>query len=172
MAEPRPRVFEYEVAYDGDGRRDRGGHDGRDARGAGRRSTSSSPRLLDCSLTSLRYHAEREEIDVDGERRGDGTVTDASRTGASRSSTSRRGSTCGSTPAPPDQRALLEKAERDCFVGASLAARAALRLERGVRDEAEHKGDSEAVGLGGGDVVRPEASSCSCSAGRSSSATP
>jgi uncharacterized OsmC-like protein len=78
--------------------------------------------LLDCSLTSLRYHALRYGVAVDAEGSASGVVT-------RRRSDGRYGFVSIDVrfditldPKPPDAEiaALLAKAERDCFVGASL----------------------------------------------------
>jgi hypothetical protein len=78
--------------------------------------------LLDCSLTSLRYHALRYGVAVDAEGSASGVVT-------RRRSDGRYGFVSIDVrfditldPKPPDVEiaALLAKAERDCFVGASL----------------------------------------------------
>ena len=93
MAEPRARVFEYDVAYDGEGR------------ATAQDSTIDIPQewapehlvlagLVDCSVTSLRYHAKREGIEVQARaatQAGPSPATPS--TGASRSSRSRCGST-------------------------------------------------------------------------------
>jgi uncharacterized OsmC-like protein len=78
--------------------------------------------LLDCSLTSLRYHALRYGIAVDAEGSARGLVT-------KRDSDGRYGFVeidvqfdVSFDPRPGDAEIaeLLAKAERDCFVGASL----------------------------------------------------
>jgi uncharacterized OsmC-like protein len=78
--------------------------------------------LLDCSLTSLRYHALRYAIAVDAKGSARGVVT-------KRESDGRYGFVqievrfdVAFDPKPDDAEiaALLAKAERDCFVGASL----------------------------------------------------
>jgi uncharacterized OsmC-like protein len=78
--------------------------------------------LLDCSLTSLRYHALRYGIAVDAEGSARGLVT-------KRESDGRYGFVeievrfdIALDPKPSDAEIaeLLSKAERDCFVGASL----------------------------------------------------
>ena len=78
--------------------------------------------LLDCSLTSLRYHALRFGIAVEAEGSADGVVT-------KRESDGRYGFVSINVrfdisldPKPDSAQVgeLLAKAERDCFVGASL----------------------------------------------------
>jgi uncharacterized OsmC-like protein len=115
-------VFEYEVAYDGTGV-------------AVAEETaldvpeSWSPEhlvlagLLDCSLTSLRYHARREGVTVTAKGEASGTVTRREQDGRFAFVDVEARFDVRFEPDPADQRALLEKAERDCFVGASLTAR-------------------------------------------------
>jgi organic hydroperoxide reductase OsmC/OhrA len=84
--------------------------------------------LVRCSLASFRYHAERAGLTV-GET-----------TGSARGMVTKRESderyafvelevelAVALTPEPEDLSALLEKAERDCFVGASLAVKPSYR---------------------------------------------
>ena len=71
MAEPRPRVFEYEVAYDGTAVATAEGTSV-EVPGSWSPEHLVLAALLDCSLTSLRYHARSERRGaVSGERRGD-----------------------------------------------------------------------------------------------------
>jgi organic hydroperoxide reductase OsmC/OhrA len=121
MAEPKAKRFDYEISLDRDGRAT--------AEGA----TVELPEtwapehlvlagLVDCSLTSLRYHALRAGISVQAEATASGVV--------SRRDTDGRYAfveiQCRfdvSLEPKPDEGALQEllaKAERDCFVGASL----------------------------------------------------
>jgi uncharacterized OsmC-like protein len=79
--------------------------------------------LVRCSLASLDYNARRAGMDVTGSGDASGTVT--KRGGDGRYAFVEI--TCRLdvelTPSPDDPAELLEKAERDCFVGASLTAR-------------------------------------------------
>ena len=121
MAEPRARVFEYEVAYDG-------------AAVATAKETalevpeSWSPEhlvlaaLLDCSLTSLRHHARKEGVVVTGRGEASGTVTRREEDGRFAFVEVEARLAVRFAPSPADPDALLEKAERDCFVGASLTS--------------------------------------------------
>ena len=122
MAEPKPRVFEYEVFFDGEGR------------ATAQESTIDIPQtwapehlvlaaLVDCSLTSLRYHAKREGIDVSATGSADGTVTRNPEHGRFAFVDIEVRLDVALTPPPADQAALLAKAERDCFIGASLTAK-------------------------------------------------
>jgi uncharacterized OsmC-like protein len=123
VAEPRAKRFEHGVALLRDGRFSAEGE------------TIEVPEnwtpehsvlagLLDCSLTSLRYHALRYGIAVDAEGSARGLVT-------KRESDGRYGFVeievrfdIALDPKPGDVETaeLLAKAERDCFVGASLTA--------------------------------------------------
>lgn len=119
MAEPRARVFEYAVAYDGA------------SRATARQTTLEVPEawspehlvlagLLDCSLTSLRYHARREGIAVTGAGEASGTVTRREEDGRFAFVDVEARLDVHFDHEPTDREALLRLAERDCFVGASL----------------------------------------------------
>lgn len=84
--------------------------------------------LMRCSLASLEYHAKRAGLEL------------GARTGAARTMITRRESdgryavveaelelSVEVTPEPDDIQELLAKAERDCFVGASLTAKPTYR---------------------------------------------
>jgi uncharacterized OsmC-like protein len=121
VAEPRAKRFEHAVSILRDGRFSAEG------------KTVEVPEtwtpehsvlagLLDCSLTSLRYHALRYGIAVDAEGSARGSVT-------RRESDGRYGFVeievrfdIALDPKPGDVEIaeLVAKAERDCFVGASL----------------------------------------------------
>jgi organic hydroperoxide reductase OsmC/OhrA len=114
-------VFEYEVAYDGT------------AVATAKGATVEVPdiwspehlvlaALLDCSLTSLRYHARREDVAVTASGEASGTVTRRKGDGRFAFVDVEARFHVRFEPTPADQAALLEKAERDCFVGASLTA--------------------------------------------------
>jgi uncharacterized OsmC-like protein len=118
VAEPKARVFEFEVALD------------REGRATAQEATATVPDawapehlvlagLLRCSLASLRYHASRAGIEVEAEGAAHGTIT--------RREDGRFGFVeiecrfdVRFDPQPEDEGALLARAERDCFVGASL----------------------------------------------------
>jgi organic hydroperoxide reductase OsmC/OhrA len=114
-------VFSYEVAYDGTAVATAEGTDVRVPE-------SWSPEhlvlaaVLDCSLTSLRYHARREGVAVTASADASGTVTRREEDGRFAFVDIEARFRVRFEPAPADQAALLEKAERDCFVGASLTA--------------------------------------------------
>jgi uncharacterized OsmC-like protein len=118
------KTFDYAVSLDdqGDARSDGGGpvlaHD-----------EAWSPEhlvlagLARCTLTSLRYHADRSNVSVGGSADAKGTVTQRETDG--RYAFVRIAVTLDVTlePTPANVRELLSKAERDCFVGASLTAK-------------------------------------------------
>lgn len=78
--------------------------------------------LLDCSLTSLRYHALRYGIAVDAEGSASGVITKRDADGRYAFVQIDVRFDVAFDPKPDDVQAaeLLAKAERDCFVGASL----------------------------------------------------
>lgn len=124
MATARARSFDYAVSLDEEwtATSDRGGtvlpHD----------AAAWTPEhllltaLARCSLTSLGYHARRAELAVTSSAEARGTVTRRESDGRFGFVTVEVDATVALDP-PPDHeavRALLAKAERDCFVGASL----------------------------------------------------
>ena len=76
--------------------------------------------LVRCSLTSLRYHADR--IDVDVVASGSATSRIAKRASDGRFAFQEIEVRLELEPEPPGEElpALLAKAQRDCFIGASL----------------------------------------------------
>jgi uncharacterized OsmC-like protein len=123
MAEPRARVFEFEVAYDGT------------SLATAKEATIDIPEawspehlvlagLLDCSLTSLRYHARRAGIEVtSAEGAASGTVTRREEDGRFAFVDIEARIDVRLDRTPQDRDALVQLAERDCFVGASLTAK-------------------------------------------------
>ena len=86
--------------------------------------------LVRCSLTSLRYHARRAQIEVRAARGSARALV------TKRESDGRYAMVEGDLdlevelvpyPGPEELEALLVKAERDCFVGASLTVKPAYR---------------------------------------------
>jgi uncharacterized OsmC-like protein len=78
--------------------------------------------LLDCSLTSLRYHALRYGVAVDAEGSASGTITRRESDGRYAFVQIEVRFVISLDPKPEQTEidTLLMKAERDCFVGASL----------------------------------------------------
>jgi organic hydroperoxide reductase OsmC/OhrA len=81
--------------------------------------------LMRCTLKSLRFHAERSEVSVAGSAAADGVVTKREEDGRYAFSEVECGLDVELDPAPERKalEELLDLAERDCFVGASLTAK-------------------------------------------------
>jgi organic hydroperoxide reductase OsmC/OhrA len=119
MAEPKPKVFEYEVAFDGSSVAAAGDV-------AATLPEAWAPEhlvlvgLIDCSLQSLRYHARQEGVTVTGSGTAAGRVTRRERDGRFAFVDIEARLDVHFEPAPAHEAELLADAERDCFVGASL----------------------------------------------------
>jgi uncharacterized OsmC-like protein len=120
MAEPKPRVFEYAASLDAQGTVTANDE-------AAAPPASWKPEhlvlagLIDCSLTSLRYHAKRAGIDeVAASGEASGTVARRESDGRYAFADIECRLDVRLTPPPDDLATLLALAERDCFVGASL----------------------------------------------------
>ena len=85
--------------------------------------------LIRCTLTSLRYHCDRDEIDFVATGRARGRITKREADGRYAFVEIDVELDLELEPEPPaDELAgLLAKAERDCFIGASLVARPTYR---------------------------------------------
>jgi organic hydroperoxide reductase OsmC/OhrA len=79
--------------------------------------------LARCILTSLDYHARRGEIEVKGSTEARGEVAQRDTDGRHAFVHIRVDVDVTLDPKPQSSRELVAKAERDCFVGASLTAR-------------------------------------------------
>ncbi|HEX4930444.1 MAG TPA: OsmC family protein [Gaiellaceae bacterium] len=79
--------------------------------------------LARCTLTSLRYHARRDAIEVAGSAAASGEVSVRDTDGRYAFVRIKVDIDVQLDPAPPAARDLVAKAERDCFVGASLTAK-------------------------------------------------
>jgi organic hydroperoxide reductase OsmC/OhrA len=79
--------------------------------------------LARCILTSLRYHARRDEIEVSGGADARGEVTQRDNDGRYAFVRIKVDADVTLDPKPQAVRELVAKAERDCFVGASLTAK-------------------------------------------------
>jgi uncharacterized OsmC-like protein len=118
------KTFSYAVSLDPDGsaRSDEGGSALRD-------EEAWSPEhlvlagLARCTLTSLDYHARRLGIASGGSADASGEVTQRTTDGRYAFVRIRVDLDVTVEPAPENVRELLSKAERDCFVGASLTAK-------------------------------------------------
>jgi uncharacterized OsmC-like protein len=121
---PSAKTFSYAVALDaeGDARSDDGGAVLAD-------DEAWSPEhlvltgLARCTLTSLRYHARRIGVVAGGRAEARGTVTQRDTDGRYAFVRVHVDLDVEIEPAPQNVRELLAKAERDCFVGATLTAR-------------------------------------------------
>ena len=76
--------------------------------------------LVRCSIDSFAYHARRAGHEVDAAGSAHGRSRSASRTAATHSSRSTWSIDAALDPRSDDPAELVAKAERDCFVGASL----------------------------------------------------
>lgn len=79
--------------------------------------------LANCTLTSLRFHADREGIEVTGGADATGEVTVRETDGRYAFVQIKVELDVTLDPTPPSVRQLVAKAERDCFVGASLTTK-------------------------------------------------
>ena len=79
--------------------------------------------LARCTLTSLDYHARRVGVTSGGSAKAGGEVTQRTTDGRYAFVRLRVDLDVTIEPAPQNVRELLSKAERDCFVGASLTAK-------------------------------------------------
>jgi organic hydroperoxide reductase OsmC/OhrA len=119
----RPKTFSYAVSLDRNwtGMSDRGGDLLPDDEGWTPEHLLLAG-LARCTLTSLRYHARREGIGATGAADARGTVRQREEDGRYAFVELDVELDVSFEPPPQDVRELLAKAERDCFVGASLTA--------------------------------------------------
>ena len=78
--------------------------------------------LCRCTLSSLRFHAERDGLRAAGTASASGVVTKREEDGRYAFVELLCGMDVSVEPAPDDLADLVVRAERDCFVGASLTA--------------------------------------------------
>jgi organic hydroperoxide reductase OsmC/OhrA len=125
MAEARARVFEYGVTLDGAwaAASDRGGDTLPHDEQAWTPEHLLLVALARCSLTSLAYHARRADLTTEARATATGKVTVREEDGRFAFVEIAVDAEVSVMPAPDEEtvRALLAKAERDCFVGASLS---------------------------------------------------
>lgn len=120
----REKTFSYAVSVDRDGtaRSEEGGS-------ALAAEEAWSPEhlvlagLARCILTSLDYHARRNEIEVNGSSEARAEVAQRDTDGRFAFVHIKVDADVTLTPKPQSPRELVAKAERDCFVGASLTAK-------------------------------------------------
>ena len=79
--------------------------------------------LARCVLTSLRYHARRIGVEVAGSAAASGEVAQRDTDGRYAFVRIKVDLDATLDPTPPNVRELISKAERDCFVGASLTVK-------------------------------------------------
>jgi uncharacterized OsmC-like protein len=79
--------------------------------------------LARCTLTSLRYHARRIGVEIAGSAEAHGEVTQRDTDGRYAFVRLKVDLDVTLDPTPENVRELISKAERDCFVGASLTAK-------------------------------------------------
>jgi len=122
VADPRAKVLEFAASVGTDGRVT--------ARGESLLPPQSwTPEhlvlagLVRCSLASLGHHARRAGIEVRGSGDASGTVTKRDDDGRYAFVEITCRLDVELTPPPADPAKLLGKAERDCFIGASLTAK-------------------------------------------------
>jgi organic hydroperoxide reductase OsmC/OhrA len=132
MAEPRARTLPFTVTLDEawTATSDRGGAALEDDPETWTPEHLLLAGLARCSLTSLRHHARRAGSELAATARAHGTVTRRERDGrfAFVELTVEIGASLEPPLAGEELAAVLAKAERDCFVGASLAVAPAYRF--------------------------------------------
>ena len=120
----RPRVFEYGIALDRDwvATSDRGGTALLSEEGAWTPEHLVLTGLVRCTLTSFRYHARRAGLEPVTSGSVSGVVTRRESDDRFALVEARVDLDVVFDEVPPrdDVKALIEKGERDCFVGASL----------------------------------------------------
>jgi hypothetical protein len=120
MAEPRPKVFEYAVELDRDGRATIPGGESLQPPESWTADHLLLTALLRCSIDSLTYHARRAGSATQASGSASGRIT--KRDSDDRYAFVEIACRIDATLEPPtsDPTELTAKAERDCFVGASL----------------------------------------------------
>ncbi len=120
MAEPRAKVLEFTASVGADGRVTALGESLLPPKSWDSEHLVLAG-LVRCSLTSLRHHARREGIGVVGSGEASGTITKREEDGRYAFVEIACRIEAELDPPVSDCDALAAKAERDCFVGASLA---------------------------------------------------
>jgi organic hydroperoxide reductase OsmC/OhrA len=117
---PRAKVFEYAAEVDRDGRMTVPGGAQIDSPEGWSADHLLLAALVRCSIDSLVYHAHRAGHEVEAQGQAQGTITKA--TDEDRYAFVSIGVRIEAqlTPRTTEPSELTEKAERDCFVGASL----------------------------------------------------
>jgi organic hydroperoxide reductase OsmC/OhrA len=131
VATPRPKRFEYAVDVGRDGTMLADGEAATSVADAWSPDHLLLAALVRCVLTSLRYHADRAGIGVEasGSARGVVTRRDSDGLYAFVEIEAEMEASLSPQPEPEALRDLLGKAERDCFVGASLTVKPTYRWD-------------------------------------------
>ena len=123
MGEPRAKVFEYSVALDRDGVASSPGADDLTFAAGWTPDHLLLAALIECSIQSLDYHAERAGHEVAACGTASGRVTKRDTDGRYAFVEIECRIDVELSPPAVDFEALTAKAERDCFVGATLAVK-------------------------------------------------
>ena len=115
-----PREFTYAIALDRAGIVTAGGDAPLDLDPAWTPEHLTLAGVVRCTLQSLRYHADRIGVDYLASATADARVTKGEEDGRYAFVEIDVRIELELEPVPDDLRELLDKAERDCFVGASL----------------------------------------------------
>ena len=122
MPEPRAKTLEYAASVERDGRIEALGESLRPPESWAAEHLVLAG-LVRCSLTSLRYHARRAGIEVTASGQASGTVTRRDEDDRYAFVEIECRLDVELTPPADDLPSLLAKAERDCFIGASLTTK-------------------------------------------------
>jgi organic hydroperoxide reductase OsmC/OhrA len=117
--------FEYRATLDAEGRLLADGEDSLEPGSAWTPEHLVLAGLMRCTLKSLDFHAQRASIEIRGSAGAEAVVTKREDDGRYALVEIECGLDVELEPAPEDERLteLLDLAERDCFVGASLTAK-------------------------------------------------
>ena len=120
VAQAKAKEFSYAVEVDRTGRLGADGQAAVDLDAAWTPEHLVLAGLVRCTLKSLRHHANRGGVDFVATASASGRVTKRESDGRYAFVEITAAFDVELEPVPPDLEALLAKAERDCFVGASL----------------------------------------------------
>lgn len=123
VPEREAKTFEYAISLDRAGRPAAEGGEPLELPGEWAPEHLVLAGLARCTLASLRYHATRAGLDAVGSAAARGTVTRREDDGVYAFVEIECELEVEIEPEPDDLAELLAKAERDCFVGASLTAK-------------------------------------------------